>query len=168
MAVITVPGKLLGVTLACEGQGGTPAHKEVLASTSIMKPFKSYRDSSIQKKYNEGCEGLCKNASHLHHNTIHTHKWRPRPRSHLTAKVKPMSEVDMDGDMGDMERFAFNQDWLCPEGQEELRNSHLITWGQVLWCQTCPSTRILKLKVGQGLRWKEDGRVVGWEEGRRG
>ena len=56
---------------------------------------------------------------------------------------------------------AFNQDWLSPEGQEELRTGHHSHWGQVMWCQTCPSTRILKLKVGQGLRWKEDGKVVG-------
>ena len=119
-----MPGKFTGVTLACEGQGGTPAHKVVLGSSSTMKPFKSYRDSDIQKKYIKGCQGLCKNASHLQHNTIHTHKWRPRPRSHLLAKVKPMCELDMDGDMGDMERFAFNQDWLSPEGQEELRTGH--------------------------------------------
>ena len=167
LQVTTVPGELPGVTLACEGQGGTPAHKVVLTSTSTMKPSKSYRDSSIQKKYSEGCEGLCKRASHLKLNTIHTHKWRPRPRSHLTAKVRPMSELGMGYDMSDMERFAYNQDWLSVEGQEELRSSEDTTWGEVLWCQTCPSTMIYKQEVGQGLRWKEDGRVVSKEVGFR-
>ena len=111
MAVITVPGKLPGVTLACEGRGATPAQKVVLGATSTttMKMFKEYRDSNIQKKFIKGCQGLCKNSNHLSHNTIHTHKWRPRPPSNLTCRTRWIQEMEKDGDM---EVLARNEDWL--------------------------------------------------------
>ena len=173
MAVITVPGKLPGVTLACEGRGATPAEKVVLGATSttIIKKVKEYRDSTIQKRFSKGCQGLCKNSNHLSHNTIHTHKWRPRPPSNLHFKVKAR---DMDRDM---EALSHNKYWLTPEGQKELQDSEedsTRSWRMFLWCQTCPSTKdLLNLKVGQALevlralkvrrnvkevRWEEEGR----------
>ena len=52
---------------------------------------------------------------------------------------------------GDMEVLARNEDWLSPDGQEELRESEDQTWHQSQWCHGCPKVRAVRLNVGEGL-----------------
>ena len=77
-----------------------------------------------REKAFEGCLGLCKDPNHLRFNTIHIHRWLPKPPSSLFFRKK--------SHMGDQEftdpaSVRQNEDWASPDGQVELRREGL-TW----------------------------------------
>ena len=154
--------KFSEVTLVREDQGGCGAHKVVLASASptTTMEIKTERKKLQQKK----CQGLCRDASHLCLNSIHTHRWLPRPPSSLTFRVKGLSEVEEE----DMQTLAYNDDMCTPDAQEELKETG-DTWQQAQWCHGCHALRLSKpLKHGEGMEDKEEVKEVrGEEEGWR-
>ena len=104
-----------------------------------------------REKAFEGCLGLCKDPNHLRFNTIHTHRWFPKPPSSLFF----MSKSHMgDQEFSDPASVRHNEDWASPDGQAELRREGL-TWYQRQWCQGCCQTREVKRRAGEGLQVEE-------------
>ena len=100
-----------------------------------------------REKAFDGCQGLCKDATHLRFNTIHTHRWLPKPPSSLIFRSK--SHMG-DQEFSDPASVRHNEDWASPDGQEELRREGL-TWYQRHWCQGCSQTREVIRRAGEGL-----------------
>ena len=143
------------VTLVREDQGGCGAHKMVLLSTSPKEMHNKRkegreREGKIRRKekVKRTCKGKCMDYRHLHLNTTHIHKWRPHPPSQLTTKVKVHHE-------NLHEDLAYNEDWLSPDAQEELKGTGA-TWRQCQWCHGCPKTRGVELECGMGMEPVEE------------
>ena len=100
-----------------------------------------------REKAFDGCQGLCKDATHLRFNTIHTHRWLPKPPSSLIFRSK--SHMG-DQEFSDPASVRHNEDWASPDGQEELRREGG-TWYQRHWCQGCSQTREVIRRAGEGL-----------------
>ena len=72
------------------------------------------------------CQGLCQDANHLRYNTIHTHRWLPKPPSSLYFRRKSYM---LDQEFSDPATVRHNEDWASLMA----RNS--------FWMKGSPGTR---------------------------